>query len=72
MAYLIGLASMAMSLFTALSINSFEGEGINALCFPALAITYCIFTAIAANIEDKLKRRIEALEKKIDDMEKGE
>lgn len=71
MSWLIGVAAVLISFFSALAFHPFENEAINEVCFPALGFVYALMLGIASDIEDKLNRRIKALEKKLEDKEKG-
>ena len=71
MAWLIGLASVMISLCTALTVHPFQNEIVNLICFPLIGLVYSILLCIAQDIEDKLKKRIEDLEKKVEDIQKG-
>lgn len=69
MSYLLGLVSMVMSLFSTLAFHPFSNEVINAICFPFLSILYAVLLCVAQHYEDKLEKRIETLEKKLEEEE---
>lgn len=71
MGWAIGFASMMVSLFMVLAIHPFEGEVINAICFLTLSLLYSGSLLLAEHFENKLEERIEVLEKKLKDREKG-
>lgn len=72
MAWLIGLASMMISLFIVLTFHPFQNEIVYLIFVPLIAAVYCILLRIAAGIEDKIEKRIKELEKKVEDIQKGE
>lgn len=71
MGWIMGLASMAMSLLAALAFHPLENEVANAIIFPLLNLTYIALLYFAEHFEDKLEKRIETLEKKLENKEKG-
>lgn len=71
MCWVLGLVSITMSLFITLAFHPFETEWLNAICFPFLSIVYVALLLLAMYLEDSLENRIKALEKKLEDKEKG-
>lgn len=69
MAWLIGFASILISLYSTLMLHPFENEAANAVCFILLAVTFNVLLCIAGDKEENLKSRIEALEEKLKDKE---
>ena len=70
MTSLIGTASLAISLFAILIIHPFESDVAMAICSIGLSLIYSTTLCVACHIEDKLVKRIKALEDKLKD--KGE
>lgn len=71
MGWIMGLASVAISLFITFTFHPFENEVANVICFPLLSLIYMTLLVFAEHQEDKLERRIKTLEKKLEDKEKG-
>lgn len=71
MSWILGLASMIVSLFIGLAFHPFETEWLNAIGLPLLSIAYMSLLTLAAHLEDRLERRIKDLEKKLEYKEKG-
>lgn len=71
MTYLIGMASMAMSLFITLIIHPFESDVAMAICSVGLSVTHSVLLCVSSNIEDKLDKRIKALEDKLKNEEEA-
>ena len=67
----MGLVSIVMSWFAVLTFHPFENEITNAVCFPLLSIICMLLLLFAEYHENKLEKRIEELEKKLDDKKKG-
>ena len=71
MSWIIGLASTLMSIYAVLIFHPFENEVVNAVIFPLLSIAYVALLCFANDHEYKLENRIEILEKKLEDKERG-
>lgn len=71
MCWIIGLATIAISLFVTLTFHPLENEVANAIIFPLLSLTYMGLLRFAEYREDKLEKRIRTLEKKLEDKKKG-
>ena len=69
MAFLIGLASIAISCYIALTIHPFESDVANIICFVGLSFLSTILLCIASDHEDKMNERIKALENKLKNKE---
>jgi hypothetical protein len=67
----MGLVSMVVSLFAVLAFHPFGNEVANAIIFPLLSLTYMALLCFAEHHENKLEKRIETLEKKLENKEKG-
>jgi c-di-AMP phosphodiesterase-like protein len=71
MSWVLGLVSMIVSIFTALTFHPFETWWLNAICFTFLQLVYIALLFLAEHRENRLEKRIEELEKKLKDKEKG-
>ena len=69
MTYLIGLASLAMSLYVALTVHPFESGVANAICFIVLAVVWSVLLCISYHIENRFEERITTLEDKLKNKE---
>ena len=69
MSWLIGFASILISLYSVLMLHPFDSDVANTICFILLGITFSAILCIAADKEEKLKSRIKALEDKLNDKE---
>ena len=67
MSYMLGLASITVSVFCVLAFQGVENER----WLPFLLILHSVFIWIASHFEDKLENRIKSLENKLKDGEKG-
>ena len=70
MSWILGLASICMSVYAVLYFHPLENETINGIIFPLLSIIYVILLSASAFHEEKTNKRIEILEKKLSDKEK--
>lgn len=70
MSWILGLASMCISVYATLCFHPFENETINETIFPLLVIVYAILLGVSSIYEEKTNKRIEMLEKKLSDKEK--
>lgn len=68
MSWLIGTASVMMSLFIVIAISPFGSE-VNPIFLPLLILTYMGLIYTAECLEYKLEKRIDILEKKIKELE---
>ena len=71
MCWIMGLVSIVISWSAVLAFHPFENEVANAVCFPLLNFIYVALLLFAEHCENKLEKRIEELEKKLDDKKKG-
>ena len=72
MSWLIGYASLMASLYIMLIFHPIENNTIQVICCVILLTVYPILLVIAENCEDKMEKRITALEKKLDNIKKGD
>lgn len=70
MSWIMSLASICMSAYAVLIFHPFENETINRIVLPLLIIVYTILLCISDTHEEKTNKRIEMLEKRLDDKEK--
>ena len=72
MSWIMGLAFICMSAYYALlCFHPFENETINGIIFILLGVVYAILLCVSSVYEEKTNKRIEALEKRLSDKEKG-
>ena len=69
MSWLIGFASILISLYSVLMLHPFDSDVANTICFIVLGTTFSVLLSIAADKEEALKSRIKALEDKLNDKE---
>lgn len=69
MSWLIGFASILISLYSVLMLHPFNSDIANVICFIVLGITFSVILCIADSKEEELKSRIEALEDKLKNKE---
>ena len=65
MTYLIGTASLAISLYVTLIFHQFDSDIATAICSIGLSLIYFGVLCLASNFEDKLEKRIKMLEEKL-------
>ena len=70
MTYCIGLASLFVALFCALTIQPLENQTFMTICMIALHTLFMVTLGVASALEEKLVARIKALEDKLKDKEK--
>jgi hypothetical protein len=71
MSWLFGLMSLLVSVYSVLVFHPFGNDTVNTICFITISVMYSVLLFVASDLEDKLKKRIETLEKKLEDREKG-
>ena len=72
MSYILGLCSWITAAFVFLTVYPFENEIANAVCFPCLSLMSLVLISVASCMEDKLERRIKALEDKLECKKEGD
>lgn len=70
MSWLIAFGSMCMLLLAMHTEHPMENETLSMVVNILLSVAHTISLCIASEFEDKLKRRIEVLEKKLEDIER--
>lgn len=72
MSWLICCASIMATGYFMLILHPLENNTVQTICCVILLATYPILLVIADNREDKMEKRIVTLEKKLDDIKKGD